>query len=223
MDDLFGNVDDLVSPKNKKANQKRTREIKKPRLDINTSLITRKPDKDGFSDMDDSDTEERHRKTPACSDSESVVTEDIQSPAVIIKVASDDFQEKDLENEYYVLNPEDDEASLYNSEYTEESDDNDSGPLVFESKMNAKEQKELKKTEKKYKSRPANRFNPFILFNKDMRAKIKEENPELDNYQLSKLIGKEWRNISPVRKKTHRQQLNDSCRLKRRRTTECLK
>ncbi|RCI06176.1 hypothetical protein CU098_012906 [Rhizopus stolonifer] len=43
-------------------------------------------------------------------------------------------------------------------------------------------------------------FNPFILFNKEMRAKIYALHPNMLSSEVSKLIGQEWRNLDPEKK-----------------------
>lgn len=48
--------------------------------------------------------------------------------------------------------------------------------------------------------KPGNRFNPFILFNKEMRAKIYALHPNMLSSEVSKLIGQEWRNLDPEKK-----------------------
>ncbi|CAO3661964.1 unnamed protein product [Rhizopus stolonifer] len=49
-------------------------------------------------------------------------------------------------------------------------------------------------------SKPGNRFNPFILFNKEMRAKIYALHPNMQSGEVSKLIGQEWKNLDPEKK-----------------------
>lgn len=64
--------------------------------------------------------------------------------------------------------------------------------------------KRLKDQQKKKSSKPTNRYNPFILFNKEMRAKIKADNPGASNFEVSRMIGEAWKTLDPVKLKKKR-------------------
>lgn len=61
----------------------------------------------------------------------------------------------------------------------------------------------IRKKRGKYRftPRPVNKFNPYILFNKEVRSKIKQANPDLDNVAINLLVGKAYRELDPVSKK----------------------
>ncbi|KAI9244337.1 hypothetical protein BY458DRAFT_561022 [Sporodiniella umbellata] len=56
-----------------------------------------------------------------------------------------------------------------------------------------RKQPNSKKTRK-----PGNKFNPYLLFNKEMRPKIQELHPDASIGELSKIIGKRWKDLDPV-------------------------
>ncbi|GAA5802191.1 hypothetical protein HPULCUR_007652 [Helicostylum pulchrum] len=58
----------------------------------------------------------------------------------------------------------------------------------------------IRKKRGKYRfaPRPVNKFNPYILFNKEYRRKFKAANPELDNVGINLLVGKAYRELDPV-------------------------
>ncbi|KAG1054511.1 hypothetical protein G6F43_003477 [Rhizopus delemar] len=65
--------------------------------------------------------------------------------------------------------------------------------------------KRLKDQQKKKSSKPTNRYNPFILFNKEMRAKIKADNPGASNFEVSRMIGEAWKTLDPVKKEAYQE------------------
>ncbi|KAI9365331.1 hypothetical protein BD770DRAFT_123755 [Pilaira anomala] len=58
--------------------------------------------------------------------------------------------------------------------------------------------KKRKRLVRRFGAKPGNRFNPFILFNKEYRSQIKEANPHLDYLELNQLVGKTFRELGPV-------------------------
>ncbi|KAG2235268.1 hypothetical protein INT48_004735 [Thamnidium elegans] len=60
----------------------------------------------------------------------------------------------------------------------------------------------VKKKRGKYRfaPKPGNKFNPYILFNKEFRPKIKQANPGLDNIEINLLVGKAYRELDPEKK-----------------------
>jgi HMG (high mobility group) box len=46
--------------------------------------------------------------------------------------------------------------------------------------------------------------NPFILFSLDNRARIAEENKELSNSEISRLLGISWRQLHPDEKRKYK-------------------
>lgn len=51
---------------------------------------------------------------------------------------------------------------------------------------------------RKYAPKPGNKFNPYIIFNRMERQKIKDLNPEMDNHALSREVGRIYASLSPV-------------------------
>ncbi|EIE80861.1 hypothetical protein RO3G_05566 [Rhizopus delemar RA 99-880] len=225
-------------------NKRKSKVIKRPRLDIGASLNKQKESnsKEGdiFSDMEDSEEErelvrkkpiqqrspqQQHSKKPTIKDKESAIKNERNEEMYSLRkrhttkdknlyfmdeddeddeyVNSNNIEEDDddEEKEYKFLDNED---AIFN--HSEDDEDEDEETEVYESKMNAINQQEAKeeaivkrKIERKAGAKPTNRFNPFILFNKEVRAKMKKEHPELDNYELSKWIGQQWKELDPVK------------------------
>lgn len=46
--------------------------------------------------------------------------------------------------------------------------------------------------------KPMNGFNPYLLFNRDMRKKLAEEHKGKSNGEISRMISEAWKNITPV-------------------------
>lgn len=61
---------------------------------------------------------------------------------------------------------------------------------------------------RKYAPKPGNRFNPYIIFNRIERQKIKDLNPELDNHALSREVGRVYASLSQVSKRVLKRELN---------------
>jgi len=62
--------------------------------------------------------------------------------------------------------------------------------------------KKRKSSIKRDPNEPTRPLNPYILWAKDNRKKIKEDNPDVPGQEINKLCGKAWRNL-PEGKKQH--------------------
>lgn len=56
---------------------------------------------------------------------------------------------------------------------------------------------------RKYAPKPGNRFNPYIIFNRIERQKIKDLNPEMDNHALSREVGRVYASLSQEKKQKY--------------------
>ncbi|KAI8582209.1 hypothetical protein K450DRAFT_227910 [Umbelopsis ramanniana AG] len=64
-----------------------------------------------------------------------------------------------------------------------------------------------KKTVKTKK--PMNGFNPYLLFNRDMRKKLAEEHKGKSNGEISRLISEAWKSITPEEKQKYFDETNE--------------
>mmetsp|Transcript_29597 Transcript_29597/g.77642 ORF Transcript_29597/g.77642 Transcript_29597/m.77642 type:complete len:263 (-) Transcript_29597:1092-1880(-) len=59
------------------------------------------------------------------------------------------------------------------------------------------------KTPSKKKARVARPMNSFMIFAREFRAEMRERHPNIDNKDISKMLGKEWKTLSADKKKTY--------------------
>ena len=72
-----------------------------------------------------------------------------------------------------------------------------------------------KKRKKKDKNAPKNPKSSYILFSMDMRPKLKEEHPDVDNKQLMVFMGQKWNSASDtVKAKYTKKAAEDKIRYK---------
>ncbi|KAH8554592.1 hypothetical protein BGW37DRAFT_480301 [Umbelopsis sp. PMI_123] len=57
--------------------------------------------------------------------------------------------------------------------------------------------------------KPMNSFNPYLLFNRDMRKKLAEEHKGKSNGEISRMISEAWKNITPEEKQKYLNETNE--------------
>lgn len=60
-----------------------------------------------------------------------------------------------------------------------------------------------KSTSKPSKERIARPMNSFMIFAREFRAEMREKYPDIDNKDISKMLGQEWKSLSAERKKVY--------------------
>ncbi|KAL4213633.1 hypothetical protein AB4K20DRAFT_1887629 [Rhizopus microsporus] len=235
MDDLFGDLEDII-PKKQKTVEEKNEQIKSSIPSTNNKNTTEKPIAATQRTEYIPKPSERNQSSGMFSDMDDDGDEEDMEPSLIIKRKSMRSQAKKtysmLDNSHN--NSDDDDDYMDQGEYSEDEDgeykfmDNSSQfdehideIADSEDEKNDYEIYERKSTsgaslqtsriksstldtkQRKTGAKPTNRYNPFILFNKEMRAKIKEERPELDNYELSRIIGQQWKELDPEKKQAY--------------------
>lgn len=231
MDDLFGDLEDII-PKKQKTVEEKNEQIKSSIPSTSNKDTTERPIATTQRTEYIPKPSERKQSSGMFSDMDDDGDEEDMEPSLIIKRKSMRSQAKKtysmLDNSHN--NSDDDDDYMDQGEYSEDEDgeykfmDNSSQfdehideIADSEDEKNDYEIYERKSTsgaslqtsriksstldtkQRKTGAKPTNRYNPFILFNKEMRAKIKEEHPELDNYELSRIIGQQWKELDPVK------------------------
>lgn len=59
------------------------------------------------------------------------------------------------------------------------------------------------KTAVKKKDRIARPMNSFMIFARDFRAEMREKHPNIDNKEISKMLGQKWKSLNPDEKKIY--------------------
>lgn len=83
--------------------------------------------------------------------------------------------------------------SPYSSSEEEEEEDYESPP--------ERRSKRRRTTRKQTSTAPPKPPNAFILYSLETRPKLAEENKELSNAEISRLLGTSWRKLHPNEKK----------------------
>lgn len=71
---------------------------------------------------------------------------------------------------------------------------NYSGPMVIKSKRPKKGQR--RRGTKKDKNAPKRSPSAFLLYSKELRPQLQQQNPDLKNTEISKKLGEMWRGMS---------------------------
>ncbi|KAL0091681.1 hypothetical protein J3Q64DRAFT_1724815 [Phycomyces blakesleeanus] len=87
----------------------------------------------------------------------------------------------------------------------EDSEDNaSSSARIEEDYQLLKEELERgRKTQNANSLKPACQYNPFFLYNKTVRRDVTNDNPELSNVQISRLIASKWKELPEEEKKIY--------------------